>query len=282
MKRGDRRGVALIFVLWLLVLLGVIVTEVVSQARSEAGILSSLRSRTVARYSAESGILAATVRIEALLDSARSLPDRVTTFRELGTRLATLNDVALGSGRFGVAVVDLNARIDLNRADEATLQGLFRQLTTDRHAEQVVASLKQAPLNRLGELVHILGIDDSLALAVAPYVTVWSDGSVNINSAPERVLAALPGISSAMARSAVRRRETGELFMTTTGPFGPPERTPGEVAGVPAPRLSVVPSRLLIVGRGWQDGHPLTHEIQAVYAVLGTRLVLRAWQERDL
>jgi len=282
MKRGDRRGVALIFVLWLLVLLGVIVAEVVSQARSEAGMLSSLRSRTVARYSAESGILAATVRIETLLDSARSLPDRVTTFRELGTRLATLNDVALGSGRFGVAVVDLNARIDLNRADEATLQGLFRQLTTDRHAEQVVASLKQAPLNRLGELAHIPGIDDSLALAVAPYVTVWSDGFVNINSAPEPVLAALPGVSSAMARSAVRRRETGEIFVTATDPFGPLGGIPGGVASAAAPRLSVMPSRLLIVSRGWQDGHPLSHEIQAVYAVLGARLVLRAWQERDL
>ena len=282
MKRGDRRGVALIFVLWLLVLLGAIVAEVASQARSEAEILSSLRSRTIARYGAESGILAATVRIEALLDSARSLPERITTFRELAARLAPLTDVDLGSGRFGVAVVDLNARIDVNRADEATLQGLFRQFTTDSHAEEVVAALKQAPLNRLGELAYIPGIDDSLALAVAPYVTVWSDGSVNINSAPEPVLAALPGISSAMARSVVRRRETGEVFMTTTGPFGPLGGTSGQVASVPAPRLAVIPSRLLIVGRGWQEGHPLTHEIQAVYAVVGVRLVLRAWQERDL
>src|SRR5712692_2595420 len=152
MKRGDRRGVALIFVLWLLVLLGAIVAEVASQARLEAEILSSLRSRTVARYSAESGILAATVRITALLDSARSLPERITTFSELNARLASLNDVDLGSGRFGIAVVDLNARIDLNRADEATLQGLFRQFTTDQHAEAVVAILKQAPIHRLVEL----------------------------------------------------------------------------------------------------------------------------------
>ena len=282
MKRGDRRGVALIFVLWLLVLLGAIVAEVASQARLEAEILASLRSRTVARYSAESGILAATVRIEALLDSTRSQPERITTFHELAARLAPLNDVDLGSGRFGVAVVDLNARIDLNRADAATLQGLFRQFITDKHAEEVVDLLKQAPLNRLGELAHIPGIDDSLALAVAPYVTVWSDGFVNINSAPESVLAALPGISSAMARSAVRRRETGEVFVMATDPFGPLGGVPGGVASAPAPRLSVMPSRLLIVSRGWQGGHPLSHEIQAVYAVLGARLVLRAWQERDL
>jgi len=190
MKGGDRRGVALIFVLWLLVLLGAIVAEVASQARLEAEILASLRSRTVARYSAESGILAATVRIEAMLDSTRSQPERITTFHELAARLAPLNDVDLGSGRFGVAVVDLNARIDLNRADAATLQGLFRQFITDKRAEEVVDLLKQAPLDRLGELAHIPGIDDSLALAVAPYVTVWSDGFVNINSAPEPVLAA--------------------------------------------------------------------------------------------
>ena len=277
MKRRDRRGVALIFVLWLLVLLGVIVAEVVSQARMESEILSSLRSRTVARYSAESGILAATVRIEELLDSARSLPERITTFRDLSTRLAGLNDVALGSGRFGVAVVDLNARIDLNRADAATLEGLFRQFTTDRRAEHAVELLKQAPLHRLGELTDIQGIDDSLALAVAPYVTVWSDGLVNINSAPEPVLAALPGVSVTVARSLVRRRETGELV------FGPdPVRS--QLAGVPGgvAALAVLPSRLLIVSRGWQDGHPLTHEIQAVYDVLGARLTLLAWQERDL
>ncbi len=284
MKLGDRRGVALIFVLWLLVLLGVIVAEVVSQARMESEILSSLRSRTVARYSAESGILAATVRIEELLDSARSLPERITTFRELAARLAPLTDVDLGSGRFGVAVVDLNARIDLNRADEATLQGLFRQFTTDSHAEEVVAALKQAPLNRLGELAYIPGIDDSLALAVAPYVTVWSDGYVNINSAPEQVLMALPRVSTTVARNVVRRRETGEVFLTTD-PVQPPSgrrAAPLAPTGGAPTLLSVMPSRILVVSRGWQDGHPLTHEIQAVYMIAGARLVLLAWQERDL
>src|SRR5207245_9082050 len=177
------------------------------------------------------------------------------------------------------AALDLNARIDLNRADVATLRGLFGQFTSDARADTVAAALKLNPIRRLAELSRLPGIDDSLALAVAPYVTVWSDGSVNTNSAPEPVLAALPGISSATARSVVRRRETGEVFMTTTGPFGPLGGTPGRVASAPAPRLAVIPSRLLIVGRGWQEGHPLTHEIQAVYAVVGVRLVLRGWQE---
>src|SRR5204862_8156227 len=119
----------------------------------------------------------------------RSLPERITTFRDLSTRLAGLNDVALGSGRFGVAVVDLNARIDLNRADAATLEGLFRQFTTDKRAEHAVALLKLAPLHRLGALTDIEGIDDSLAPAVARVRTVWSAAPVNVNAAHEPVLA---------------------------------------------------------------------------------------------
>src|SRR2546423_13074083 len=168
MKRGDRRGVALIFVLWLLVLLGVVVAEVVSQARTEAEILSSIRSRAVARYSAESGILVAATRIEPMLDSTPSLPGRITAFGDLIKRLASLNDVPFGNGRFGVVVVDLNARVDLNLADAATLQGLFQQFTTDGRAERVGSLLKLTPLHRPGGLIHIPSVTDSLRAGPGP------------------------------------------------------------------------------------------------------------------
>jgi hypothetical protein len=226
-------------------------------------------------------VLAAQVQIEALLDSAPGLAQRAPLFRELGARLAHLRDVSVGQGRFSVTAVDLNARLDVNHADAASLEGLFRQFTTDKQAEEAVAVLKEAPVARLGELAHLSGLDDSLALAVAPYLTVSSDGVVNINSAPERVLAALPGVSSAVARAVVRRREAGEVFLTTD-PIRPQAFTPIGPFDAPVLPLAVVPTRLLIISRGWQDGHPLTHEIQAVYAVLGTRLLLQAWHERDL
>jgi hypothetical protein len=45
--------------------------------------------------------------------------------------------------------------------------------------------------------------------------------------------------------------------------------------------MTVAPSRLLIVSRGWQSGSPTAHEIQAVYVVVGTRLTLQNWEERD-
>jgi hypothetical protein len=46
--------------------------------------------------------------------------------------------------------------------------------------------------------------------------------------------------------------------------------------------LRDAPSRILVVSRGWQDGHKLTHEIQAVYALNGPQLTLVRWRERDL
>jgi general secretion pathway protein K len=285
-KRGDQRGVALIFVLWLLVLLGTIVAAVASRTRSEAALLSSLRARTVARYAAESGILAAAARIEGLLDSSRGMTQRISLFRRLDAHLASLRDLELGDARFAVAVVDLNARLDLNRADVATLQGLFRQFTTESRAEAMVAAVKQAPVRRLVELTGIPGLSDSVALAVAPYVTVWSDGMVNINAAPEPVLAALPGVGDAAARSLVMRRDAGEIF-TSPDPVRVPGRPDaflptGTIAPVATALASVMPTRLMIVSRGWQTGHPLTREVQAVYAVVGQRLVLQGWQERDL
>ncbi|MGH7552459.1 MAG: hypothetical protein ACREMQ_05470, partial [Longimicrobiales bacterium] len=42
------------------------------------------------------------------------------------------------------------------------------------------------------------------------------------------------------------------------------------------------PSRIVVVSRGWLDGHTLTHEIQAVYAIVGSELTLVRWRERNL
>jgi type II secretory pathway component PulK len=128
----------------------------------------------------------------------------------------------------------------------------------------------------------VRGVTDSLALAVAPYVTVDGDPIVDVNAAPESVLAAVPGVGPGGARTIVSRRKQGGDYtsvsevQTLLGPAG------AGSADLPISRLSVAPSRLLLVSRGWLLGHSLTHEIQASYAVVGQRLVLQAWRERDL
>jgi general secretion pathway protein K len=278
----DRRGMALIVVLCVLAVLGAITADVARATRLEVALVESVRSRTVARYAAESGVVAEAADIVALLESRPAASDRMIAFRELGTRAAQMGEVDLGGSRFAVAASDLNARIDLNQSDPETLTGLFQQFTSDHQAEIIVASLKSKPLQRVGELALLPGVTDALALALAPYVTVWGDPTVNINSAPEPVLAALPGVGEATARAIIARRAAGEVLTRT------PEEQSSTGAHVsfasdPPPAIVVTePSHVLIIARGWADGSALTHEIQAVFAISGTHLTLEVWQERDL
>jgi type II secretory pathway component PulK len=279
------RGVALVFVLWLLILLGAAVSEVAAHVRTEGHIVSTLEARTIGRYAAESGILMATTAIEERLDSATAPGDRAAALRDPDLR-TSLADISLGTARFGVAIVDLNARLDLNRTDERTLRNLFEEFTTPGRAELVVSAIKRDPVLRLAELARVPGVDDSLALSVAPYVTVWSDGLVDVNAAPAAVLAAVPGIGAATAENIVAQREAGHLFgspddLRAAEQASAPVTGAADVGAVLSPLLTVAPTRLLLVSRGWQPGYPVTHEIQAVYVVLGHWLVLQRWEEHD-
>jgi type II secretory pathway component PulK len=273
MVTNERRGVALIFTLWLLVLVGLAAAEVVTRARTESAMVTDMRARALGQYAAESGILLTTSAIESLLDSATAPAQRAAVFRHLDT----LSESALGAAHFKVVIIDLNARLDINRTDAKTLSTLFGQFTGGS-ADDIVAALKQAPVSRFPELARVPGVSDDLALAVAPYVTVWGDGLININSAPAPVLAAIATVGKAGAQSIVARRDNGEVLTSTDAFRGSP--TSGPVA-VDAPLLTIAPSRIMLVSRGWQPGVPLAHEIQAVYVVIGNSLVLQNWEERD-
>ena len=298
----NRRGVALMLVLWLIVVLGVLATAIAAAAHRDSTLTWNLRARATARYAAESGVAVATRHLEQLLQAASSDDARARTFQDVDRHFGALRAVPIGAGRFGIAVIDLNARIDLNRSDPSVLRSLFAQFTDPERAERAAAGLadwidaddvvrtggaeladyvtmdspytpRNAPLDRLDDLAHVLQVGDALAAAVAPYVTVESDGLVNLNSASEPVLAALPGIGVARARDIVVRRTGGETFTSPAALADP---------GPAFALLAIMPSRLLIVSRGWLDGHPLTHEIQAVYGIAGPRLYLMTWRERDL
>ncbi|NIM47702.1 MAG: hypothetical protein GTN62_00080, partial [Gemmatimonadales bacterium] len=240
-KLGDRRGVALMLVLWLIVVLGAIAAGVVAAARSEVDVVMNVRTRSVARYAAESGVVAATAQLKRLLRIAATPKEQALVFRRLEELLRELQEQTLGSARFQVTVADLNARIDLNNADEATLLAFLQQFVDERKAEALVDALQDwkddddvprahgaeaqeyarvgspffppnRPLQRLDDLTRISGFTDSVADVIAPYVTVYGDGRVNVNTAPKPVLAAVRGLGNAGADQIVSRREQGEVF----------------------------------------------------------------------
>jgi competence protein ComEA len=271
--------VALIFVLWMLVLFGLAIGELVSRARGEGRMVATLKSRAVAQYAAESGILVTATALQTLLDSAAEPIDLAARARHFDTLGRVPAELAADQAQFAVSVLDLNARLDLVHSDSTALRTLFAEFVSGERADEIVGGLRQVPITRFGELARVPGASDALAVAVAPYVTVSSDGLVNVNSAPAPVLAALPGIGPAKAQALVERRDAGQLFLSTDA-FRPRAGS-GAVVPTEGILLTIAPTRLMVVSRGWQRGSPLTHEIQATYLVLAGSLTLQSWEERD-
>ena len=109
------------------------------------------------------------------------------------------------------------------------------------------------------------------------------------------LLAAVPSLGAAGAKGLMERRESGRAFRSLAELR--PDRGGSAAAGVVADepetggessrpanrtlRAVMMPTRLMVISRGWRVGHPLTHEVQAVYALAGQQLKLLLWQEKD-
>jgi general secretion pathway protein K len=295
-----------------MIVLGAVAAVVVGSTRGESRLLLNARTRTVARYGAESGIVAGLAVLQRRLSTAYGPAQQLLALNGIDRDFSELHDVALGTARFTVALTNLSGRLDLNQAQPEALVSLLSQFTSPDHAGRIVDALldwkdaddlvraqgaekeeylragsayvpRNAPLNLMEEFRRIRGVTDSLARAVDLFVTVNGDMQIDVNAAPEPVLAAIPGIGPAGARAIISR-------LRGSGPFSSVAEVQsllgrhfgGPSAALPIPRLAVSPSRLLLISRSWIPGHPLTHEIQAAYAVVGQQLRLQSWRERDL
>jgi type II secretory pathway component PulK len=266
----QRRGFALMLVLWLIVVLGTVATTIVIRTRETSALSGNARARVVGRYAAESGLALTTAELERSLDATPDTSDRERYLNHLDAALSRRGEVTLGDATFSVALVDVSARLDVNATAEEALTRFFALFepaaaaTTarairdhiDRHADSgrnTVTGpsgsqsnsggselLAARVLRSLDELERLPGVSVGLLRAAAPYLTVDGDGKINRATASDTVLVAAGG------------------------------------------SLQDEPSRLLIVSRGWLRGHSLTHEIQAVYAIAGNQLTLVRWRERDL
>lgn len=308
MKLAER-GVALALVLWLVVVLGATAAAIVASVRRGSGAIVNAQARTVAHSAAKSGIVAGVALLKGHMSGAYTPVQRRLAFNAADREFAQLREVAMGQSRFAVKLTNLSGRLDLNQADPEALAGLFSQFTSSAAARALVDALQDwrdadslvraqgaearsylragspylptnAPLTRVDELSRLPGATRTLVQAVTPYVTVDGDLLLDVNAAPETVLAAIPGIGPMAARTLIAQRKGVGAFASVTDVqslLGGDEQASASVA-----RLTIAPSRLLLVSRGWKVGHPLTHEIQAAYAVVGTQLRLQSWRERDL
>ncbi len=257
--RRSRRGVALVLVLWLVVILTTISAGVVRAARTSTAIAANARAAVIARAAAESGIEALVSAIEDSLAGFADTEERRDWLNALATGVDR-DSVALGDGRFAVTIVDVSARLDVNAATESGLRTFFSQFTDPAQA----AAIARAIRTRIDSAASSRDAAPALRpLTVTPIRSLDELHSARL--VPEEIL------------------ERAAPYLTVDGDGVINQRTASDTVLVAATgELRDEPSRLLLISRGWLGGHPMTCEIQAVYAIVGTRLVFSHWRERSL
>jgi general secretion pathway protein K len=257
-SRG-RDGSVLLLVLWLVVALGVVASAVAGAARLAVSVSQNARAQLMARLAAESGLEATVARIEGALDSLAGL-ERQQWLNDLATR-AVAEPAALGDGRYAVSVIDVSSRLDVNNASEASLRAFFARFSDLGSAARIARAIRtfiEAPLDSAdSRLLPVPGGSFQPVRLLRSLDELREHGLV-----PAEVLqAALP-------------------YLTVDGDGTINRATaPDIVLAVASGELRDEPSRLLLISRGWLKDHPLTYEIQAVYAISGSRLALSHWRE---
>ncbi len=226
-QRRRQRGIALVAVLWGVVLLAVIAGSFTVTARTDIRLVRNLVENAKAKSLAEAGIHLALLR---LLD-ARDTPG----WRADGSPQA----VSFDGTRLTLAIQDEGGKIDLNRAPDTLLKGLFRSVGVDEErstalvdaiadwrdgddfrrlngaeeADYHAAGLAHAPRNSsfriVEELEQVMGMTPDVYGKVAPALTVHSRRpGIDPETAPREVLDALPGVVAAEIEAFLAGRES--------------------------------------------------------------------------
>ena len=135
----------------------------------------------------------------------------------------------------------------------------------------------------LAELQRVIGVTADIYERMLPYLTAFGTGTVNVNSAPEPVLLAIPGMTPAAAQQIVRQRRAGTYILNAAELSA---MAPGIQRALSADSMAVSTGQrsiafsttdvdLLIEGR--IDGSPIAVKERVIisHTVPGARVVLR-------
>lgn len=240
----NRRGVAMLAALWLVVGITVVTLEfsLIGRERRELGIAAADRARATA---AALGAFALTrARMEyALRVGPQSTDGAVGRVRSadpwLGADSLFSAQVPVDSATVSVTATDLGTRLNINALSETELRTLFANLLGDfvladqlaqaisdwrdpddiarvrggERDEYLKAQLLRLPTNQdirdLEELLDVKGMTQEIYALVSPYLTTIGAAQVNLNSAPVPVLRVLPGMNDEIVARILAARSRG-------------------------------------------------------------------------
>lgn len=238
---NNQKGFALLLSLLVLILLVVIILEVDFQTRADLRAAGNFRDDVKAFYLARSAITAG----EAILKEDLRLSPKYDGLDELWAY--PVPEYPLGDGTLSGSITDESGKINLNalignndkpvewRKNQLRLLLESLQINPDPAASIVDSiidwldkngdperfgaeegfyramtppySPKNGPLDTLEELHMVKGVTDEVYNKIAPYLTIYGDGKININTADKLVLMSLvEGIDETMVRKAIDAR----------------------------------------------------------------------------
>jgi general secretion pathway protein K len=241
----GQRGVALILTLLILTLLVITGLELNRAVRVEANLAGNFRDLTQASYIAQSGVEIARALIQEDEPSYDALDEKWAQFEIL----AYLSQFLFPEGYFTGHIGDESAKFNVNglidpygNVDQKKKNQLERLLTLLRYNPEVIDAVldwldpddlkrplgaereyymalkrpyapKNGPLDSLGEMLLIKGIDSSVFYGTEEkeglrnYLTIYSEGRININTASIPILMSLsPNVSQTMAQAVLEYR----------------------------------------------------------------------------
>ena len=227
----DNRGSIFILAVWIMALLVLLSVGLGQSLLLDQKLVGYERDRLIALYLAKAGYARAVAALERDPD-----PELDAAHEPLFSDPEAFQEVALGEGRYTVAthvrdgentetvlygLSDEDRKINLNTAsrevllrlpgvtpeiadsildwrdDDATPQSLGAEDFYYQGLELSYES-KDAPFEVLAELLLVKGVTAEVFQGLEPFVTIYTDGKVNVNTAPREVLLAL-GMSEQVA-----------------------------------------------------------------------------------
>lgn len=293
MRTRDRGGFALVAVLWILVLGSALALEVHAGVRADQRAAANARAEARARWAARGGLARAEDALRAKLAAQSASGALPPTDSLLVPALAyRLEGVAVRA-----RVTDARGRVQLNLAGQEALRTVFAGAGVPaerarRMAELVVRwrvanappfveeadSMETIPLPPRGAFGSVDALRGVPGIAfddyerVAPYLTVASDGRINLNTAPLPVLRTLPGMGDEAARAVVRRRASRAFLSEFEVQEALPRHARGALADGMAEFLAAVafvPAQAELQAFAAPDGSPVRARITAVAALGG-------------
>jgi type II secretory pathway component PulK len=212
----------LIQTLWTLAILSLLSLALGSTTALDQRLVSYQRDRLTALYLAKAGYVRALLELErdplaqvdSYLDSWARNPE---AFRQapLGRGTFTVSYASPGSDQAAgivYGVIDEDRKINVNTAPKeilARLPGMTEEIADAllewRAKHKNLVAIEDRPFKVLEELRLVEGMTREVFQGLQPFVTVYSDGKINLNTAPAEVLTAL-GMSQGLVSKVLRFR----------------------------------------------------------------------------